>query len=210
MEVTLEQAVHGSTVQIQIPTLVNCKECQGSGAKKGTIPITCDTCDGVGQVRTQQGFFSIQQTCPACHGEGRINPHPCPGCRGHGRVRDTKTLSVKIPAGVDNGDRIRLSGEGEMGVHGGPPGDLYVEIHVKPHTIFTRQHNDLICEVPISFVNAVFGGELNVPTLDGQVKLKLPSETQSGKAFRLRGKGVKSVRGGATGDLICKVIIETL
>jgi molecular chaperone DnaJ len=209
LEISLEEAVRGTTVNIRVPSHVACDECGGSGAKRGTSPVTCTTCGGHGQVRMQQGFFSLQQTCPRCHGSGRIIETPCPKCHGHGRVEQQKTLSVKIPAGVDSGDRIRLGGEGEAGENGGPPGDLYVHINVRPHDIFERQGNDLFCEVPISVVTASLGGELEVPTLDGRVKLKIPPESQSGKLFRLRGKGVRSVRGGQTGDLLCRLVVET-
>ncbi|MGD8641278.1 MAG: molecular chaperone DnaJ [Gammaproteobacteria bacterium] len=209
LELTLEEAVQGTEVKIRVPTSVECKDCSGSGARKGSSPTTCTTCNGIGQVRMQQGFFSLQQTCPKCRGSGQIIEDPCPSCHGQGRVQEQKTLSVKVPAGVDNGDRIRLSGEGEAGEKGAPPGDLYVQISVKPHPIFERDESDLFCEVPIGFVTATLGGELEVPTLEGRVKLKIPSETQSGKLFRLRGKGVKSVRGGPAGDLICRVMVET-
>ena len=209
LELSLEEAVSGASVNIRIPTHVECEECGGSGAKKGTSPVTCSTCGGHGQVRMQQGFFSLQQTCPRCHGSGNIIETPCGKCHGHGRVEVQKTLSVKVPAGVDNGDRIRLSGEGEAGEHGGPSGDLYVHVIVRPHDIFQRDGNDLYCEVPISVVTASLGGELEIPTLDGRVNLKIPAESQSGKLFRLRGKGVKSVRGSQTGDLLCRVSVET-
>ncbi len=209
LELSLEEAVAGTTVKIRVPTLVACEVCGGSGAKKGSSPTTCPTCHGQGQVRMQQGFFSLQQTCPHCHGSGKIISDPCGTCHGEGRVQKQKTLSVKVPAGVDTGDRIRLSGEGEAGENGGPPGDLYVEIHVREHAIFKRDGNDLFCEVPISFTTAALGGELDVPTLDGRVKLKVPAESQTGKLFRLRGKGVKSVRGAHVGDLLCKVMVET-
>ena len=209
LELSLEEAVGGTTVKIRVPTAVPCTTCDGSGAKKGSSPKTCNTCNGVGQVRMQQGFFSLQQTCPTCGGTGQIISDPCNTCHGQGRVQEQKTLSVKVPAGVDNGDRIRLSGEGEAGEMGAPAGDLYVQIAVKPHPIFERDENDLFCEVPISFVTASLGGELEVPTLDGRVKLKIPSETQTGKLFRLRGKGVKSVRSGHLGDLMCRVVVET-
>lgn len=209
LELNLEEAVAGTTVKIRVPTHVTCKTCNGSGAKKGTSPVTCTTCGGRGQVRIQQGFFSLQQTCPQCHGKGSVIKEPCGTCHGQGRVKEQKTLSVKIPAGVDSGDRIRLAGEGEAGENGGPPGDLYVQIKVRPHPIFTREDSDLYCEVPISFTTAVLGGELDVPTLEGRVKLKIPPETQTGKMFRLRGKGVRSVHGGAVGDLLCRVEIET-
>jgi len=209
LDLTLEEAVFGTTAKIRAPTLVTCATCAGSGAKPGTKPTTCPTCRGAGQVRMQQGFFSIQQTCPRCQGRGTIIPEPCETCRGGGRVEEQKTLSVKVPAGVDNGDRIRLAGEGEAGEHGGPPGDLYVQIQVKPHPIFTREDNDLYCEVPIGFTTAALGGDLEVPTLDGRLSLKIPAETQTGKVFRIRGKGVKPVRGGPTGDLLCRAIVET-
>ena len=209
LDLTLEEAVFGTTAKIRVPTLVGCASCAGSGAKPGTKPTTCPTCRGVGQVRMQQGFFSIQQTCPRCQGRGTIIPEPCETCRGSGRVEEQKTLSVKVPAGVDNGDRIRLAGEGEHGEQSGPPGDLYVQIRVKPHPIFTREDNDLYCEVPIGFTTAALGGDLEVPTLDGRVSLKIPAETQTGKVFRVRGKGVKPVRGGPTGDLLCRINIET-
>jgi molecular chaperone DnaJ len=209
LDLTLDEAVHGTAVKIRVPTMTKCAACEGSGAKKGTQPTTCTTCHGSGQVRMQQGFFSLQQTCPRCRGTGKIIANPCPTCSGQGRVKEFKTLSVKIPAGVDTGDRIRLSGEGEVGEAGGPPGDLYVHVRVKPHPIFTREDNNLFCEVPISFASAVLGGELDVPTLEGRVKLKIPVETQSGRVFRLKGKGVKSVHGGETGDLMCRVVVET-
>ena len=209
LELSLEDAVAGTTVNIRVPTLVACETCDGSGAKKGTSPTTCTTCGGVGQVRMQQGFFSVQQTCPNCRGQGKTISDPCPSCHGQGRIQEHKTLSVKVPAGVDNGDRIRLAGEGEAGEHGGPSGDLYVQIQVKPHPIFRREENDLMCEMPVSIVTATLGGELEVPTLEGRLKLKIPPETQTGKVFRMRNKGVKSVRGGATGDLLCRVNVET-
>jgi len=209
LSLTLEEAVHGKTIQIEVPTTVTCKTCSGSGAKPGSGPTQCQQCKGAGQVHIQRGFLAISQTCPQCRGQGTVIKDPCQTCRGQGRVQERKKLSVKIPAGVDGGDRIRLGGEGEAGLHGAPSGDLYVEISLKRHAIFQRDGNDLHCEVPISFVTAVLGGELTVPTLSGSVKLKIPAETQSGKLFRLRGKGVKSVRSGRTGDLFCKVVVET-
>jgi molecular chaperone DnaJ len=209
LELTLEEAVAGTDAKIRVPVLVSCGECSGSGAKKGSSPVICSTCHGHGQVRMQQGFFSVQQTCPTCRGTGKQIKDPCGVCFGQGRVQENKTLSAKIPAGVDTGDRIRLAGEGEAGERGGPAGDLYVQIQVKDHAIFTRDGANLYCEVPISFPTACLGGELNVPTLNGKVMLKIPPETQTGKLFRLRGKGVKPVRGGAVGDLLCKVQIET-
>ncbi|MDE2091829.1 MAG: molecular chaperone DnaJ [Gammaproteobacteria bacterium] len=209
LELDLGQAVFGDSISIRVPTLVRCDVCDGSGAKKGSKPQTCTTCGGQGQVRMQQGFFSIQQTCPRCHGNGTVIGDPCSKCHGHGRMEERRNLSVKVPAGVDSGDRIRLAGEGEAGPLGGPTGDLYVEIVVRPHEIFTRQGADLVCEVPVSFMTAALGGELEVPTLDGRVVLKIPPETQTGKILRLRAKGVKPVRGGATGDLLCRIAVET-
>lgn len=209
LSLTLEEAVKGTTVNIQIPTLNKCQVCHGSGAKGGAAPITCGTCRGVGEVRMQQGFFAIQQTCPTCHGSGKIISNPCGACHGEGRTQDRKTLSVKVPAGVDSGDRIRLSGEGEAGTAGGPSGDLYVQMHIKPHDIFAREGAHLSCEVPIDFVTAALGGELDVPTLNGRVKLRVPAETQTGRVFRLHGKGIRTVRGEGPGDLFCKVIVET-
>ncbi|AXR06078.1 molecular chaperone DnaJ [Salinimonas sediminis] len=209
LELSLEEAVRGKDVEIRVPTLVECEKCDGSGAKKGTSPKTCPTCHGNGQVQMRQGFFAVQQTCPTCSGRGKIITDPCTGCRGQGRVEKTKTLSVKIPSGVDTGDRIRLAGEGEAGEAGAPAGDLYVQVHVKQHDIFSRDGNNLFCEVPLSFTTAALGGELQVPTLDGKVKLKVAPETQTGRMFRLRGKGVKSVRTGMVGDLMCKVVVET-
>jgi molecular chaperone DnaJ len=209
LELTLEQAVNGDTVNLELPTQVECTRCSGRGAEPGTEPVMCKTCGGAGQVRVAQGFFSIQQTCPACAGNGSIIEKPCRECTGRGRVRKVRTLSVKVPAGVDTGDRIRLSREGEAGRNGGPPGDLYVDIHVKDHPIFAREGQNLSCEVPVSFATAVLGGAVDVPTLDGNVVLKIPPETQSGKVFRLRGKGVRSVRASGFGDLFCRVQIET-
>ncbi|MFZ0468245.1 MAG: molecular chaperone DnaJ, partial [Thiogranum sp.] len=207
LELSLEDAVRGTTVKIRVPTYTSCKTCDGTGAKKGTTPSTCTTCGGHGQVRMQQGFFSVQQTCPRCNGTGSIIADPCDTCHGQGRVKEQKTLSVKVPAGVDTGDRIRLASEGEAGENGGPAGDLYVQIQVKDHPIFKRDDANLYSEVPISFATAALGGELQVPTLDGRVVLKVPPETQTGKLFRIRGKGVQPVRGGAVGDLLCRVIV---
>ena len=209
LEISLEQAAHGTETKIRIPTFAVCTTCDGTGAKVGTKPQTCPTCAGQGQVRMQQGFFSIQQTCPRCHGGGRIIADPCNACSGAGRVKTNKTLAVKIPAGVDEGDRIRLASEGEPGANGGPPGDLYVQLHVKPHPIFHRNHDDLHCEMPISFATAALGGEIEIPTLDGSAKIRVPPETQSGKTFRLRGKGIKGVRSQTHGDLHCHVVLET-
>ncbi|HJR68590.1 MAG TPA: molecular chaperone DnaJ [Gammaproteobacteria bacterium] len=209
LELTLEQAVAGDAVTLDIPAHVECSRCTGKGAEPGSQPITCKTCGGAGQVRMAQGFFSIQQTCPNCGGIGSTIDKPCRDCQGRGRVRKTKTLSVKVPPGVDNGDRIRLAREGEAGRNGGPPGDLYVDITVQSHPIFTREGQNLSCEVPVSFATAALGGSVDVPTLDGNVVLKIPAETQSGSLFRLRGKGVRSVRDSGIGDLFCRVQVET-
>ncbi len=211
MEVSLEDAAKGTETKIRIPVQSTCETCNGSGAKKGKSPVTCTTCNGHGQVRMQQGFFSVQQTCPKCHGTGKIikDEDKCGTCHGAGRVKQNKTLSVKIPAGVDEGDRIRLSGEGEAGVNGGPTGDLYVVIHLKPHTIFQRDGANLHCEMPISFSTAALGGEIEVPTLDGSAKMKIPAETQTGSVFRLRGKGIKPLRSSDYGDMMVHVVVET-
>ena len=209
LELTLEQAVFGGTVNIDFATMVECGECSGSGSAKGAKPATCDTCRGAGQVRMQQGFFTVQQTCPRCNGRGQVISDPCGGCRGQGRVRKNKTLSVKVPPGVDTADRIRLSGEGEAGRNGGPPGDLYVEVRVKDHPIFERDGAHLSCEVPVSFATATLGGSIDVPTLGGNATIKIPAETQSGRVFRLREKGIHPVRGGPVGDLFCRIVVET-
>ncbi len=209
LEISLEEAARGTETKIRIPTMAECDTCHGSGAKAGSKPETCPTCAGHGQVRMQQGFFSIQQACPKCHGSGKVIAHPCGTCQGSGRVKQYKTLAVKIPSGVDEGDRIRLSGEGEAGVNGGPPGDLYVVIQIRAHAVFQRDHNDLHCEMPISFTTAALGGEIEIPTLDGHAKIKIPAETQSGKVFRLRGKGIKGVRSSTHGDLMCHMVVET-
>lgn len=209
LRLDLEQAVLGESINISFPTLATCDTCHGSGAKPGTSSKECGTCGGAGQVRMQQGFFSVQQTCPTCKGAGTVIADPCDNCRGNGRLQQNKTLAVKVPAGVDNGDRIRLTGEGEAGQNGGPSGDLYVEIRVNSHPIFERDGADLRCEVPINFSVAALGGNVQVPTLQGEVSLKVPAETQSGRVFRLRGKGVRPVRGGMQGDLYCLVEVET-
>lgn len=209
LELDLEQAVFGYTANVEFATLGECEPCSGTGAAPGSKATTCDTCGGAGQVRMQQGFFSVQQTCPRCKGRGQTINQPCDTCLGQGRIRRKKTLSVKVPAGVDTGDRIRLSGEGEGGRNGGPPGDLYVEVQVREHAIFQREGANLSCEVPISFATAALGGAVEVPTLGGHVTLKIPEETQSGRVFRLRDRGVKPVRGGAPGDLFCRVVVET-
>ena len=205
----LEQAVFGDTIKIKIPSLTTCSPCKGSGAKTGTSRATCQKCDGRGNVRVQQGFFTLQQTCPACRGTGQTIPFPCADCNGSGRVQKNRTISIKIPSGVDNDDRIRLSNEGEAGINGGPAGDLYVDITVREHSIFTREGSNLFCNVPTSFSTAVLGGVVKVPTIDGAVNLTIPSETQSGKVFRLKGKGITAYRDTRIGDLYCKLQIET-
>jgi molecular chaperone DnaJ len=209
LDLDLNQAVFGKTVELEVPKLAECETCLGTGAAKGSSPSACDTCGGSGQVRMSQGFFQLQQTCPRCRGTGTVVRNPCDTCLGQGRVRRTRTLSVKVPAGVDTGDRIRLAGEGEAGRNGGPAGDLYVEVQVREHAIFERDGEHLSCEVPVSFATAALGGTVSVPTLDGEVTIKVPAETQSGRVFRLKDKGVKPVRGGARGDLFCRVVIET-
>lgn len=209
MEVTLEQAAQGFDTEIRVPNWDSCEVCHGSGAKPGTQPKTCSTCGGAGAVRMQQGFFSVQQTCPTCHGSGKVIPEPCTACSGEGRVRSNKTLQVKIPAGIDDGMRIRSSGNGEPGLNGGPPGDLYVEIRLKPHAIFQRDGDDLHCELPIPFTTAALGGTVAVPTLGGEAEISIPEGSQSGKTFRLRGKGIRGVRASYPGDLYCHVSVET-
>jgi molecular chaperone DnaJ len=209
LEISLEQAAKGFETRIRIPTMTECATCHGSGAKAGTQPQTCTTCRGAGQVRVSQGPFSIAQTCPRCHGTGKMIANPCVTCGGAGRVKHQKTLQVRIPAGVDEGDRVRLSGEGEAGVNGGPPGDLYVQVHIKPHAVFQRDHDDLHCEMPVSFATAALGGDIEIPTLDGTARIRVPAESQSGKTFRLRGKGIKGVRSDTQGDLYCHVVVET-
>jgi molecular chaperone DnaJ len=209
MEVTLEQAAHGFKTDIRVPAWENCETCHGTGAKPGTHPKTCGTCAGSGAVRMTQGFFSIQQTCPTCHGSGKVIAEPCATCSGAGRIRKNKVLEVNIPAGIDEGQRIRLSGKGEPGMNGGPPGDLYVEIRLKPHDVFQRDGDDLHCEVPVSIVTAALGGDIEIGTLDEKVSISLPEGTQSGKTFRLRGKGIKGVRSGVPGDLYCHISVET-
>jgi len=209
LEITLEEAARGADKTIRIPAQEECDTCHGSGAKPGTQPKTCPTCGGAGQVRIQQGFFSIQQTCHKCHGSGRIIPEPCTACGGAGRIKRQKTLEVKIPAGIDDGMRLRHGGQGEPGVNGGPAGDLYVEIHIKQHPVFQRDGDDLHCEMPISFTTAALGGEIEIPTLDGAAGIRIPPETQSAKVFRLRGKGIRNVRSHAPGDLMVHVIVET-
>ncbi|WMY95329.1 MAG: molecular chaperone DnaJ [Arsenophonus sp.] len=205
---TLEEAVRGVIKEIRIPTLEKCRPCNGSGAKAGTKPEICSTCHGTGQIQIRQGFFAVQQTCPSCHGRSQIIKEFCVKCNGHGRRKEYKTLSVKIPAGMNTGDRIRLNGEGEAGENRGSSGDLYVQVNIAKHAIFKPDGNNLYCEVPINFVIAALGGEIDVPTLDGRVSLKIPAETQTGKIFRMKGKGIKPIR-GITGDLMCRIVVET-
>ena len=209
VNLTLEQAVFGDKINVEIPSYNQCDSCTGSGAKEGTSATRCVKCDGRGAVRVQQGFFTLQQTCPECRGSGETIKDPCTICSGSGRKRTNRTIAIKIPAGVDNADRIRLSGEGEAGIKGGPSGDLYVDVTIKKHDIFEREGNHLICTIPISFGKAVLGGTVEVPTIDGAVNLSIPSETQSGKTFRLKGKGIKSYRENFFGDLYCTVQVET-
>ena len=209
MEVTLEEAAHGKDAQIRIPSWDECDTCHGSGAKPGTQPKTCGTCQGSGVVQMRQGFFAVQQACPHCRGTGKIIPEPCTSCHGQGKIKQQKTLEVKIPAGIDDGMRIRSTGNGEPGSNGGPPGDLYIEIRVKKHEIFERDGDDLHCDVPVSFVTAALGGEIEVPTLAGKAAIDIPEGTQAGKQFRLRGKGIKGVRSSYPGDLYCHIIVET-
>jgi molecular chaperone DnaJ len=209
LDLDLEQAVFGDEVEVSYSTLSECETCHGSGASQGSEPQTCPSCAGRGQVRMSQGMFSIQQTCPQCRGTGQQITDPCGDCDGQGRINKRKTLSVKVPPGVDSGDRIRLSGEGEAGRNGGPAGDLYVEIRVRAHAIFRREGPHMHCEIPVSLAIALLGDTVDVPTLAGEVALKIPAGTQSGKVFRLRGKGAAPVRGGPAGDLFCKVKLET-
>jgi len=209
LELTLEDVMKGTVAEIRVPGWSDCKVCDGTGSREKKKPETCTRCRGAGQIRMQQGFFTVQQACPTCRGRGSIIPDPCRNCGGSGKEQKQKTLSVKIPAGVDDGDRVRLAGEGEAGQMGAPSGDLYVEVHVKPHPIFTREGHHLYCDVPINFAVAALGGELEVPTLEGKVKLHIPEETQTGKVFRLRGKGMNSLHVKGVGDLFCKVVVET-
>ncbi|WP_312568784.1 molecular chaperone DnaJ [Comamonas sp.] len=209
MEITLEEAAKGKDAQIRIPSWDSCDTCHGSGAKPGTSPKTCTTCGGQGSVQMRQGFFSVQQTCPHCRGTGKIIPEPCTSCSGQGKIKRQKTLEVKIPAGIDDGMRIRSTGNGEPGMNGGPPGDLYIEIRIKEHDIFEREGDDLHCQVPVSFITAALGGEIEVPTLQGKAAIDIPEGTQAGKQFRLRGKGIKGVRSSYPGDLYCHIVVET-
>ncbi|MEZ5643783.1 MAG: molecular chaperone DnaJ [Burkholderiaceae bacterium] len=209
MEITLEEAATGKDTQIRIPSWDDCETCKGTGAKPGTSVKTCTTCHGQGVVQMRQGFFSVQQTCPQCHGSGKVIPEPCTACHGQGKIKKQKTLEIKIPAGIDDGQRIRSTGNGEPGQNGGPSGDLYIEIRLRKHDIFERDGDDLHCQVPVSITTAALGGEIDVPTLQGKATIDLPEGTQSGKTFRLRGKGVKGVRSSYPGDLYCHVAVET-
>ena len=209
MEISLEEAAHGHETQIRVPSWSNCEHCGGEGAEPGSKVETCGTCHGAGQVRVSQGFFSMQQTCPRCNGSGKHIPKPCKKCHGAGKTKSQKTLEVKIPAGIDDGMRIRSAGNGEPGVNGGPSGDLYVEVHIKAHPVFERDGDDLHCQMPISFIDAALGGEIQVPTLSGKASFDVPEGTQSGKTFRLRSKGIKSLRTALPGDLYIHVQVET-
>ena len=209
MEVTLEEAAAGKESEIRIPSFDECDTCHGSGAKPGTSPKTCGTCQGQGVVQMRQGFFSVQQTCPHCRGTGKVITDPCSPCHGQGKIKRQKTLEIKIPAGIDDGMRIRSTGNGEPGTNGGPAGDLYIEIRIKKHDVFQRDGDDLHCAVPISFTTAALGGEISVPTLSGEAAIDLPEGTQTGKQFRLRGKGIKGVRSSFPGDLYCHITVET-
>ncbi len=209
LTITFLDSARGTEKQLEIPRLDNCDACQGTGVKPGTRLKTCATCQGSGQVRMSQGFFSVMRTCPTCNGEGQIAEQPCAACRGEGRKRSARKISVKVPAGVETGSRLKLAGEGEAGLHGGPHGDLYVVIQVRPHPVFTRADEDLLCEVPIPFMTAALGGEVEVPTLTGAVNMKIPAGTQSGRVFRLRGKGFPNLRGLGTGDQLVTVKVET-
>lgn len=209
MDITLEEAAVGKDAQIRIPSWDDCDTCHGTGAKPGTSAKTCSTCNGSGVVQMRQGFFSVQQTCPHCHGSGKIIPDPCTTCHGQGKVKKHKTLEIKIPAGIDDGMRIRSTGNGEPGRNGGPPGDLYIEIHIRKHDIFERDGDDLHCQVPVSISKAALGGEIAVPTLSGKATIDIPEGTQHGKTFRLRGRGIKGVRSSVPGDLYCHIAVET-
>lgn len=209
MDITLEEAAVGKDAQIRIPSWDDCDTCHGTGAKPGTSAKTCSTCNGSGVVQMRQGFFSVQQTCPHCHGSGKIIPDPCNTCHGQGKVKKHKTLEIKIPAGIDDGMRIRSTGNGEPGRNGGPPGDLYIEIHIRKHDIFERDGDDLHCQVPVSISKAALGGEIAVPTLSGKATIDIPEGTQHGKTFRLRGRGIKGVRSSVPGDLYCHIAVET-
>lgn len=210
MGISLEDAFRGKQAEIRVPSTVTCESCDGSGAEKGSQPITCPSCQGRGKIRAQQGFFTIERTCPACHGVGQVIKNPCKSCHGAGRVQREKTLAVNIPAGVEEGTRIRLAGEGEAGLRGGPPGDLYIFIAVTPHPLFRREGSDLFCRVPIAMTTAALGGTIEVPTIEGtRAQVNVPAGTQTGRQFRLRGKGMPQLRGGAGGDLYIQTVVET-
>ena len=209
MEVSLEEAAAGKDAQIRIPSWDDCRSCSGTGAKPGTKVVACTTCHGQGVVQMRQGFFSVQQTCPQCRGNGKLIPEPCVACHGVGKTKTNKTLEVKIPGGIDDGMRIRSTGNGEPGTNGGPAGDLYIEIRIKKHEIFERDGDDLHCVVPISFPRAALGGEIEVPTLGGKAAIDIPEGTQAGKQFRLRGKGIKGLRSSYPGDRYCHIAVET-
>jgi molecular chaperone DnaJ len=209
LTLTFEQAAFGATQEIKVRKLATCDPCHGSGAKAGSGRVVCSVCKGSGQVRVSQGFFTIARTCNRCNGQGEMPGSPCPTCRGQGRVEKDRVISVKVPAGVDEGSRLRLKGEGEAGLNGGPSGDLYVFLHVEAHDFFRREGSDLRCEVPVSFIQAALGIELEVPTLEGPVRMKVPPGTQSGKVFRLRGKGLKDPQSEGSGDLLVTVTVET-
>jgi len=210
MEILLEEAFTGKTAQIRVPTSISCTECSGSGAKPGTQPVTCSMCSGSGRVRASQGFFSIERTCPQCQGRGQTIKDPCPKCAGQGRVTEERSLSVNIPAGIEDGTRIRLANEGEAGLRGGPQGDLYIFLSVKPHELFQRDGADLYCKVPISMTTAALGGAFEVTTLDGsQTRVKVPEGTQNGRQFRLKGKGMPVLRQPSVGDLYIQTAVET-
>lgn len=210
MEITLEEAFQGKTAQIEIPVSVTCESCSGTGAKAGTKPKTCAMCGGAGRVRQAQGFFTLERTCPGCHGRGQMIEDPCPSCSGSGRVTRDRTLSVNIPQGVEDGTRIRLAGEGEAGLRGGPPGDLYIFLSLSQHEFFQRDGADLHCRVPISMVTAALGGEFEVPTIDkGKTKVKIPAGAQSGRRFRIASKGMPVLRSRQTGDMYVQIVVET-
>ena len=209
LKLTFEEAAFGVTKEVKVRKLSTCESCHGTGAKAGSGRVTCNGCHGTGQVRSSQGFFTIARTCPRCNGQGEIPGTPCTTCRGQGRLEKERVISVKVPPGVDEGSRLRLRGEGESGVNGGPAGDLYVFLHVEPHEFFNRDGGDLHCEIPVSFVKASLGAEMEIPTLEGAVNMKIPAGTQSGKVFRLKGKGLKHPQDSSVGDLLVTILVET-
>ncbi len=208
LKISFEEAAKGTTAKIRVPRWERCPDCDGTGAKSRDGIVTCTACHGAGQVRIQQGFFSITRTCTRCDGEGKVITDPCPACRGRKRVERERTLSVKIPAGVETGNTIRLTGEGELGLYGGPPGDLYVYLTVEEHPIFRREEQDILLDVPLSFSQAALGAEIEVPTLKGKEKIKVPAGTQPGHIFRLKGKGFPHLRGSGSGDQLCRIVVE--